>query len=107
MVFDRGYKTEDLVEHSLKLLTKVLMLLRLILLPIIQRGGRLGFLKGPIHPKTRALIEERVKAVRDAVGPDVDILVENHARTDAVSAVEMSEIIKPYNIMFMEELVHR
>ena len=35
--------------------------------------------------------------------PDVDILVENHVRTDADSAVEMSEIIKPYNIMFMVE----
>ena len=54
-------------------------------------------------PGTRALIEERVKAVRKAVGEHVDIIVENHARTDAVSAVEMSEIIKPYGIMFMEE----
>ena len=69
----------------------------------MSNGGRLGFLKGPIHPKVRALIEERVSAVRSAVGDGVDIIVENHARTDAVSAVEMSEIIKPYNIMFMEE----
>lgn len=103
MVFDRGYKTEDLVEHSLKAVSEGFDAIKINFITYDANGGRLGFLKGPIHPKVRALIEERVSAVRSAVGDNVDIIVENHARTDAVSAVEMSEIIKPYNIMFMEE----
>ena len=103
MVFDRGYKTEDLVEHSLKAVEEGFDAIKINFITYDGDGGRLGFLKGPIHPKVRTLIEERVKAVREAVGDNVDIIVENHARTDAVSAVEMSELIKPYHIMFMEE----
>lgn len=103
MVFDRGYKTEDLAEHSLKAVEEGFDAIKINFITYDGDGGRLGFLKGPIHPKVRTLIEERVKAVREAVGDNVDIIVENHARTDAVSAVEMSELIKPYHIMFMEE----
>ena len=103
MVFDRGYKIEDLAEHSLKAVGEGFDAIKINFITYDEKGNRLGFLKGPIMPGTRALIEERVKAVRKAVGEHVDIIVENHARTDAVSAVEMSEIIKPYGIMFMEE----
>lgn len=68
-----------------------------------DEGERLGFLRGPIPARFKKMIERRAKAVRCAVGEDVDILVENHARTDAVSAVEMSRILEPYGIMFIEE----
>lgn len=103
MVFDRGYKTEDLVEHSLKAVAEGFDAIKINFITYDANGDRLGFLKGPIHPRVRALIRERVSAVREAVGENVDIIVENHARTDAVSAVEMSELIEPYHIMFMEE----
>lgn len=103
MVFDRGYKTEDLVSHSVKAVEEGFDAIKINFITYDAEGGRLGFLKGPIKPAVRKLIEERVSAVRKAVGDGVDIIVENHARTDAVSAVEMSEIIAPYHIMFMEE----
>jgi galactonate dehydratase len=103
MVFDHGYKTEDLVESSLKAVKEGYDAIKINFITYDSDGSRLGFLKGPIKPRVRKLIEERVRAVREAVGDDIDILVENHARTDAVSAVEMSEIIAPYHIMFMEE----
>lgn len=103
MVFDRGYKTEDLVEHSLKAVDEGFDAIKINFITYDSKGGRLGFLKGPIHPEVRALIEDRVRGVREAIGDKIDIIVENHARTDAVSAVEMSELIKPYHIMFMEE----
>ena len=105
MVFNRGYKTEDLVEHSLKAVSEGFDAIKINFITYDVKGGRLGFLKGPLHPEVRLLIEERVKAVREAVGDKVDILVENHARTDAVSTVEMARLIEPYNIMFMEETV--
>lgn len=103
MVFDHGYKTQDLVASSVKAVEEGFDAIKINFITYDEHGGRLGFLKGPLHPDVRHLIEERVKAVRKAVGDHVDILVENHARTDAVSAVEMSEIIAPYHIMFMEE----
>lgn len=49
------------------------------------------------------MIEERISAVRDAVGPAVDIIVENHAATDVGTAVEMAKILEPYSIMYLEE----
>ena len=56
---------------------------------------RLGLLKQEyIH-----VIEERVKAVRDAVGPDVDIIAENHSATDAQSSIQIARAIEKYNIL--------
>jgi L-alanine-DL-glutamate epimerase-like enolase superfamily enzyme len=49
------------------------------------------------------LTEERIKATRDAVGPDVDIIMENHAMTDASTAIQMGRMAKDYGIMFLEE----
>lgn len=103
MVFDRGYRNEDLVEHSLRAVEEGFDAIKINFITYDQSGNRLGFLKGPLHPSIRSLINQRVEAVREAVGNNIDIIVENHARTDAISAVEMAELIKPYHIMFMEE----
>jgi L-alanine-DL-glutamate epimerase-like enolase superfamily enzyme len=42
-------------------------------------------------------------ATRNAVGPDVDIIMENHAMTDASTAIQMGKMAKDYGIMFLEE----
>ena len=49
------------------------------------------------------LAEERVAAVREAVGPNVDIIVENHSTLDALSAIQLARAIEKYNIFFFEE----
>jgi len=50
--------------------------------------------------------EERLAAVRDAVGPDIDIGVDPHAKIfEPVRALEMAERLKPYRPMFFEEPV--
>ena len=49
------------------------------------------------------LAEERIKATRNAIGPDVDIIMENHAMTDASTAIQMGKIARDYDIMFYEE----
>jgi galactonate dehydratase len=47
---------------------------------------------------------ERMEAVRRAVGPDVDIAVDPHARIfEPIRAVQMAEVLKPYNPFFFEE----
>jgi len=70
-----------------------------------DQGGRNGFLRWPIPYAARKLIESRLSAIRKEIGDHIDIIVENHARTDAVSAVEMCRIIEPYNIMYIEETI--
>lgn len=45
----------------------------------------------------------RVEAVRDTVGPDVDIIIEAHSLLGVNSAIQFGEIIKDLNIMYYEE----
>jgi L-alanine-DL-glutamate epimerase-like enolase superfamily enzyme len=49
------------------------------------------------------LMEARIKATREAIGPNVDIIIENHAMTDATTAIQIGKMAKDYDIMFMEE----
>ncbi len=53
--------------------------------------------------KTLHAFEARLAAMRDAAGDEVDIILENHCRTDAVSALQFAKMAEPYNIMFLEE----
>ncbi|ACP36309.1 Mandelate racemase/muconate lactonizing protein [Sulfolobus islandicus L.S.2.15] len=50
--------------------------------------------------------EERVRAVREAVGNNVDILIEHHGRFNANSAIMIAKRLEKYNPGFMEEPVH-
>ncbi|HET9017537.1 MAG TPA: mandelate racemase/muconate lactonizing enzyme family protein [Thermomicrobiaceae bacterium] len=47
-----------------------------------------------------------VEAVRDAVGPDVDILVEGHSRFSVATALRVAERIAPFNPSWFEEPTH-
>jgi galactonate dehydratase len=51
--------------------------------------------------RTIALVE----AVRDAVGPDVEILIEMHGRFNPVTAVEMTRELAPFQPSWVEEPV--
>ena len=45
----------------------------------------------------------RLKAVREAVGDGVDIIMENHSYLDAQSAIQLAHLAEEYNVMFYEE----
>lgn len=71
-----------------------------------SRSGRiLSHLDTTSHlsRETMKTAEARLKAVREAVGPDMDILIENHAMTDANTAIQFARMAEPYDIMFLEE----
>lgn len=46
---------------------------------------------------------ETVAAVRDAVGPDVDLLIEGHGRFTPGAAVELARDLEPYDPTWFEE----
>lgn len=48
---------------------------------------------------------ERVKAVREAVGPEVEILVEVHRRLAPMHAIRVAEMMEPYAPFWYEEPV--
>lgn len=58
---------------------------------------------GLLKPEYVDLVESRVKAVREAIGPKVDIIMENHSFMDAVSAVQTGRRVQKYNIFCYEE----
>ena len=58
---------------------------------------------GLLKPEYVNLVENRVKAVREAIGPNVDIIMENHSFLDAMSAVQIGRRVEKYNIFCYEE----
>ena len=51
------------------------------------------------------LAEERVAAVRSAVGPHVDILVEAHAKWNVMNAIQLGKRLEQYQPLWYEEPV--
>lgn len=49
------------------------------------------------------LIEERLAAVREAIGPKVDIIMEAHSVTDAQAAIQIGRRAEKYSIFAYEE----
>lgn len=50
------------------------------------------------------LFRDRMVAVREAVGPEVDIILENHTGTDTNSAIQFAKSIEDLNIFYNEEV---
>jgi L-alanine-DL-glutamate epimerase-like enolase superfamily enzyme len=49
---------------------------------------------------------DRLKAVRDTVGPDVDIILETHSLLGVNSAIQLGRMVEDLNILYFEEPVH-
>ena len=57
-------------------------------------------------PKQMRLFGNRLRAIRDAVGEDVDIIFESHSLMGAASAIQMGKVIEEVGCMFYEEPVN-
>ena len=55
------------------------------------------------QPPTMRELEKKLDACRQALGPEVDIILENHNGTTAMTAIEFARMAEPYDIMFLEE----
>lgn len=56
-----------------------------------------------LTPKHFNIVTSRLAAVREAVGPDVDIIMENHSYIDAQGAVQLGKAAEKFNVMYFEE----
>lgn len=50
-----------------------------------------------------AAFAERVARLREAVGPGVDIMFDNHGRSRPSTATRLMEALQPYNLLWLEE----
>jgi galactonate dehydratase len=48
---------------------------------------------------------KKLEAVREAVGPDVRLMLDNHGRFSPFYAIELMHALQPYDMLFLEELV--
>lgn len=62
-------------------------------------------LNGVLQDKVLRLGYDRLKAIRDAVGRDVDIIVEMHSFTSTTGAIQFGRMIEELGIMYYEEPV--
>lgn len=65
----------------------------------ITAGENYGYLTR----KTLRLMEDRMRVIRETVGEDCDIILEQHCGTTLNTAVQVAEAMAPFGIMYMEE----
>ncbi|MDO5416360.1 MAG: mandelate racemase/muconate lactonizing enzyme family protein [Lachnospiraceae bacterium] len=70
-----------------------------------QEGKLFGRYTGLLDRKILGMAESRIKAMREAVGDDIDILLELHGMTDIGSAVQICNLLEKYNIFCAEEAI--
>ena len=58
-----------------------------------------------ITPGELAQMVDRVAAVREAIGPMVDLAIDMHGRYDTYAAIRVAQALEPYNLMWLEEPV--
>ena len=70
-----------------------------------QGNGSFDRTKLFTKPQMR-LFGDRLRAIRTAVGPDVDIIFESHSLMGAASAIQMGEVVEEVGCMMYEEPVN-
>jgi galactonate dehydratase len=58
-----------------------------------------------LSPADLRFVVEQLRGVREAVGDDVDLMVETHGRLDPATAIQLAHVIAPFKPFFMEEPV--
>lgn len=61
---------------------------------------------GPyISPQDLELGLKAVRDIRDAVGKDIEILIEGHCRWDLNCAIRIAKALEPYDVLWMEDMI--
>ena len=64
-----------------------------------------GYLSGKLSAEGENLGVERIAAIREAVGPDIEVMIDCHGRFDVPTAIRLARALEPYNIWWFEEPV--
>jgi galactonate dehydratase len=70
----------------------------------VKTGAWAGDGRLPERERTAAFAE-RIGLLRQTVGPDVDIMVDDHGRGRPASAVRLMKALAPFDLLFLEESV--
>jgi L-alanine-DL-glutamate epimerase-like enolase superfamily enzyme len=97
---------EEYGETALKMVAEGFTAIKVDPLAIDDQGVIHGWhVTGPLSGKVLSMGYERIKAIREAVGSNIDILVELHGVTDTTAAIQFGKQIEELNIFLYEEPV--
>jgi len=71
----------------------------------VAKGHRALKIRGTLSFVTPAEATERVRLVREAIGPDVRLMVDVNGSWDVDTAIQQLKIWEPYNVYWLEEPV--
>ncbi|MDA0747509.1 MAG: mandelate racemase/muconate lactonizing enzyme family protein [bacterium] len=66
---------------------------------------KLDAFNGSITPGELAEMVDKVTAVREAIGPSVDLAIDMHGQHDTYAAIRVAQALEPFNLMWLEEPV--
>ncbi len=72
----------------------------------VKQGFKAIKIRGAAHLVTNDEATARVKAVREAIGPDIKLMVDVNGTWDVETAIRMLKLWEPYHIYWLEEPVH-
>lgn len=61
---------------------------------------------GPLENRVLRTVRDRMVAIRETGGPDLDIILEHHSHTDTVSAIQIGKAVEDLRIFYYEEPCH-
>lgn len=97
-------RKEEYAASALKAVSEGYDAVKVDVLAVDRDGRRFGSVRGALPYSVIKIGAERLKAIRDAIGDEADIIVENHGNTDTESAIEFAKIIEEYRILYYEEV---
>ena len=97
-------KTEEYAASAQKAVSEGYDCVKVDVLAVDKDGNKITTTRGAIPYEIIKLGAERVRAIREAIGENVDIIVENHGNTDMESGIEFAKAIEEYRILYYEEI---
>ena len=64
-----------------------------------------GYLTGKLSAEAENHGVELIAAIRESVGPDIEVLIDCHGRFDVPTAIRLGKALEPYDIFWFEEPV--
>ena len=68
-------------------------------------GKSIAYMDGQISPRIAAKAVEIIAAIREEVGPEIEVLIEAHGNFNVPTAVTLANSLAPYGIHWFEEPV--
>jgi len=100
-----GNTPDEIAEHSKCLVDKGFTAIKADPFGLIEREISTHYTSGEISKKAENFGVECFAAIREAVGPDIDILFDAHGNYNVPTAIRLTHRLAPYNIGWIEEPV--